>query len=389
MVFTLEALQAKHGDSLLLHYGDPASPKLIVIDGGPNRVWLPTLKPRLEAIRELLPPGEALPIRLLMVSHIDDDHINGVLDMTKELVEANENHQPLPYEFETLWHNSFDDVVGVHSSELFSSGAAEVGAASLETVTASIGGLSVEAAAVVASVRQGRRLRDDAVVLGLPVNQPSGGLISAKGDATDFVDLGDGLEFQILGPRQEQIDALQSKWDRELTRLGLAVTEAGNAGAAEMLDSSAYNLASLVVLARADGKTMLFTGDARGDHILASVRDAGLMVDDKFHVDLMKMPHHGSDRNVDTDFFRTITADHYVISGDGKHGNPEVATFEMIFTARGDDAFTLHLTYPAADLEHDYPKDDLQLLFDRHRLAGKPFVVNTPAPGTTSLSVVL
>ena len=164
MVFTLEALQAKHGDSLLLHYGDPASPKLIVIDGGPNRVWLPTLKPRLEAIREMLPPGSALPVRLLMVSHIDDDHINGVLDMTKELVEAHENHEPLPYEFETLWHNAFDDVVGVHSSELFSSGAAEVGAASLETVTASVGGLSAEAAAVVASVRQGRRLRDDATL---------------------------------------------------------------------------------------------------------------------------------------------------------------------------------------------------------------------------------
>ena len=33
-IFTLEALQAKHGDALLLHYGDAASPRLIVIDGG-------------------------------------------------------------------------------------------------------------------------------------------------------------------------------------------------------------------------------------------------------------------------------------------------------------------------------------------------------------------
>ena len=32
MLFTLEALSAKHGDSLLLHYGKPAAPKLIVID---------------------------------------------------------------------------------------------------------------------------------------------------------------------------------------------------------------------------------------------------------------------------------------------------------------------------------------------------------------------
>ena len=389
MIFTLEALQAKHGDSLLLHYGDPALPKLIVIDGGPNRVYAPTLQPRLEAIRQALPPGSALPIRMLMVSHIDDDHINGVLDMTAELVEKDENQEALPYQIQTLWHNSFDDVIGANSAELLSSGQAEVGAASLEEVTASVGRLSTEAAAVVASVRQGRRLRDDAAVLGLAVNQPGGGLITAKGGAGDFVDLDDGLQFQILGPRQDRVDALQRKWDRELERLGLAVIEAGDAGAAEMLDTSAYNLASLVVLARADGKTMLLTGDARGDHILASVEDAGLLVDGKLHVNLLKMPHHGSDRNVDTDFFRTITADHYVISGDGKHGNPEVATFEMIFTARANDPFNLHLTYPVADMGHGFPKEDLQRLIDQHKQAGKPFEVKAPGANENSISVVL
>ena len=389
MLFTLEALQAKHGDSLLLHYGNPNSPSLIVIDGGPDRVYLPTLRPRLEAIREALPPGSDLPIRMLMVSHIDDDHINGILDLTKELVEAHEDHEPLPYRIQTLWHNAFDDVIGVNSAALLSSGQSEVGAASLEEVTASVGQLSAEAAAVVASVRQGRRLRDDAVILGLGVNQPGGGLITAKGDPSDFVDLDDGLEFRILGPRQDQVDALQTKWDRELDRLDLAVVEAGGAGAAEMLDTSAYNLASLVVLASAGDKTMLLTGDARGDHILAAVRDAGLLIDDKLHVNLLKLPHHGSDRNVDTDFFRTITADHYVISGDGKHGNPEVATFEMIFTARGNDPFTLHLTYPVAALGHGFPTDDLQRLIDQHLQAGKSFEVKAPGPGEKSISVVL
>ncbi|MFV2071842.1 MAG: hypothetical protein ACC742_04210 [Thermoanaerobaculales bacterium] len=389
MTFTLEALQAKHGDSLLLHYGDPTSPRLIVIDGGPSRVYTPTLRPRLEAIRQTLPPDSALPIRMLMVSHIDDDHINGVLDLTEELLEKHENHEPLPYQIQTLWHNSFDDVVGANSAELLSSGQAEVGAASLEEVTASFGQLSAEAAAIVASVRQGRRLRDDATVLGLAVNQPGGGLITARGDANDSVDLGDGLEFLILGPRQKQVEALQEKWDRELRRLGLDEVRAGNAGAAEMIDKSAYNLASLVVLARADGKTMLLTGDARGDHLLASVRDADLLTNGKLHVNLLKMPHHGSDRNVDTDFFRTITADHYVISGDGKYGNPEVATFEMIFTARGNDRFTLHLTYPVTNLGHGFPKQDLQRLLDREQQAGKPFEVRAPGPEEKSISVAL
>ena len=35
------------------------------------------------------------------------------------------------------------------------------------------------------------------------------------------------------------------------------------------------------------------------------------------HVDVLKMPHHGSDRNMDRAFLERITADHYVFSGNG------------------------------------------------------------------------
>ena len=55
------------------------------------------------------------------------------------------------------------------------------------------------------------------------------------------------------------------------------------------------------------------------------------------HVDVLKVPHHGSSNNLDDDFFERIIADHYVFSGDGEHGNPERETLEMLFKARGDD----------------------------------------------------
>jgi len=51
-MFVFEALRAKHGDSILIHTGDAASPKLVVIDGGPPGVWIETLRPRLEQLRE-------------------------------------------------------------------------------------------------------------------------------------------------------------------------------------------------------------------------------------------------------------------------------------------------------------------------------------------------
>ena len=61
---------------------------------------------------------------------------------------------------------------------------------------------------------------------------------------------------------------------------------------------------------------------------------------------MLKVPHHGSSRNVEKDYFETIVAKHYVVSADGKHDNPDIETLEMISAARPDDDFTIYLTYP-------------------------------------------
>src|SRR5215212_9539908 len=110
MIFTLEALEAKHGDSLLLHYGTKKSPRLIVIDGGPPGVFGQSLRPRLEWLRDKRAPGGSLPVRLLMVSHIDDDHIRGVLDLTDALIAQKKKETPL-CDITTIWLNSFDEIL--------------------------------------------------------------------------------------------------------------------------------------------------------------------------------------------------------------------------------------------------------------------------------------
>ena len=91
---------------------------------------------------------------------------------------------------------------------------------------------------------------------------------------------------------------------------------------------------------------MLLTGDARGDFIMEDLeRDKLLPKTKPMHLDILKVPHHGSDRNVDISFFERITADHYIISGDGEHGNPERETLEMIERARGTDDYTIYFTF--------------------------------------------
>lgn len=123
------------------------------------------------------------------------------------------------------------------------------------------------------------------------------------------------------------------------------------------LDKSVFNLASIVVIAKVNNIRMLFTGDARGDMILEWLLDSGF--GDKVHFDLIKLPHHGSNRNVCPEFFTRVTADHYIISGNGKHGNPEPETFEMLFSARPELNYQIHLTYGPDELNKHHDFDNL------------------------------
>ena len=387
MFFTLEALKAKHGDALLLHHGSAEQPMLWVIDGGPSGVYRASLEPRLRELKKLRSADSPLSIRMLMVSHIDDDHIRGVLDLTNRLREQREQRRELDYRIQTLWHNSFDDVVGDNADALLDIPRPAVTGASAEQYASAM---------MVASVPQGRELRNNAKVLGLGVNEPVRGVLAAAEDGAALAPpLASDLETRILAPQRKRIVKFQQSWDKELVKRGLAQQPDGVSVAA-YLDRSVFNLASIVVSLRVQDREMLLTGDARGDDILDGLAAGGLLdTDGKRHVDLLKLPHHGSDRNVSTDFFRRVTADHYLISGDGGHGNPELATFEMLFAARRDDdrGFALYLTYAPEEFRayqgKAYPVAELRELFAEARRAGQRFDVITPTEQALSLKIDL
>ena len=60
--------------------------------------------------------------------------------------------------------------------------------------------------------------------------------------------------------------------------------------------------------------------------------------------------------NLENDFFERIIAKHYVF-GHGEHGNPERKSLEMLFRARGDADYTIHLTYPIDDIDKGRKED--------------------------------
>ena len=61
---------------------------------------------------------------------------------------------------------------------------------------------------------------------------------------------------------------------------------------------------------------------------------------------MLKLPHHGSDRNVTKTFFKKVTADHYIACANGKDGNPDLSTLRWLVPAAMDQdrEITIHCT---------------------------------------------
>lgn len=380
MVFSLEALQAFHGDSLLVHAGSENEPVLLLVDGGPSGTWERSLRPRLEQLRAQRAGDDALQIDLAMVSHIDSDHVAGMVDLAGELVTDQQDSKPLRYEIGTLWHNSFDDILGNDADDLR--------AAALETLSRPVDDrvadeIRAAGLAVVASVAEGRELRDQARTLGWSVNDPFDGPVVLPQEGVRTITLGP-LKLTVVCPHAKQLERLHAAWDKWLKEHPKAVADPAAAQAGR--DTSPYNLSSIVVLAECDGKRMLLTGDARDDHVLAGLDAAGIAQDGRTHVDILKLPHHGSIRNMRAEFFDRVTADHYVISADGRHGNPETETLTLVADSRADEDFTIHLTNRVGT-------DDLEQRLDAFlaakEKAGRAYGVSFRAEDALSLRIDL
>lgn len=376
MIFSLDVRRARKGDCLLVHFGSKDDPGLVMIDGGPSGVYKPHLKPRIEQIRAAreLEDDESLSVDMLLISHVDDDHIQGILDLTKEETTRKAAHRANLLKVLNFWHNSFDEIIDHEPDELTASVRKQFGEAAVSgrgelpdrariDIEDRFGHDDQEVVAsslkVLASIAQGFRLRLDAKALDYPRNLGFGGkLVMAAAGAKPFT-VSKRLKLTVVGPMKPELKALHKKhveWLKKLEKEGKSPADA----LAAYVDKSVPNLSSIVLWAEADGKTMLLTGDARGDKILEGLQLVGLLgkgAKSKVEVDLVKVPHHGSANNLDRDFFKRIIARHYVFSGDGEHGNPEREALEMLIAARGNAGYEIHLTYPVDEIDAERKKD--------------------------------
>lgn len=341
----LRVIKADHGDAFLLL----ANGAKVLIDGGPSGVYNQFLREQLIKLES--DDADQPRIDLLIMSHIDADHIDGVLDLTAELLEARAEQRDPIVRIDRAWHNSFSDIIssaGINTSSKVKSESASVASVFGELFPDTDN--SQNSKLVLSSVSQGRQLRLDLIALNVDLNARFKDRMALQGFASSPWKCGD-LEISVVGPTEYEVKALRLEWEKQLEKI-LNKNNAARTAAAISLDKSVSNLASIVVIAESNHKTALLTGDARGDLIIKWLEDTGRMKKNgKVHFDIVKLPHHGSARSISADFFERVTANHYVVSGNGRHGNPEPSVLEMLFTARPDLNYRIHMTYGPEELK--------------------------------------
>lgn len=364
----LHLFDAGSGDGLLI---ESAGGRRVLVDGGKNQSsWTEHLEPTLARLHA---DGHALDA--VYVSHIDADHIGGVLRLMRNLlawkvVEAHADRADQvgtpealrPPEIGGIWHNAFGDLITRNRGrieQLLTATAPDLLASSVPELMAA-GRAMADIAVSIPEALEVSQIADLGPVE-IPKNDPAGGKLMMAGD-TDPFPVGD-LHFTVIGPTRSNLRELRQGWDnwlrdsdnRAKTRAIRAELrdriESFAAGAAgpDPFDLSDWNgipdldgvtvpnTASLMFLVREgdQGPRLLLTGDSHHDLIYDNLADLGLLDDQgAIHVEVLKVPHHGSEHNVSERFVRHVTADHYVFCGNGGHNNPDPSVIDLYFRSR-------------------------------------------------------
>ena len=209
------------------------------------------------------------------------------------------------------------------------------------------------------ALKVSRLIASDA--LGIPLNRPPGvtkeqRLLLAGGPGDEF-DVGT-MKFTLVGPTKKELRDLAKGWNNwlrshkaDVKKIRAQLKKRIDDFSTGALSGSPYNLgdwngipdvkgvttpnvASLMFMVEEDNKRLLLTGDGQQDIILDGLERTGFLEDGFCHVDVLKVQHHGSEHNMDENFTKKVSADHYVFCGNGSHGNPEIEVIDMIFESR-------------------------------------------------------
>jgi hypothetical protein len=318
----LRVVQARYGDCLILENGSGSRWKYVLVDGGPPRVYRPHLRPELERIAAA---GGRL--ELAVLTHVDNDHVMGLLEMFRELESQQAAGQPPLIAIRGLWHNGFSRFMPRALQPQADALEAEL---LLQAPSPDGGNQAPEgnlSAGVSFGIAEGHALMQVETGLAIARNASFPDQLITLENARGPLKVG-GMKLWIIGPPAANLERLRERWVQWLMRESLPF---GPGQAPVKPDDSEANLSSIMFLAEAGRRRILLTGDGLGDDILDGLEKVGLLPPGGvMQVDIFKVPHHGSARNVVGALFDRVQARTYVLCADGRHGNPDDQTLTWL-----------------------------------------------------------
>ncbi len=349
-------MKSKSGDSILLH----SNKKNILVDMGYSDTYTDYIK---KEIINLNAKSEI--IDLLIITHIDQDHISGGIDLLNDIKNSIFDKRILG----RIWHNSYKNLNLVQNVDISSDDRALLNG------------------------YKNRLMQYNSEVKDGPISAKQGSTFAGGIYAVDKLEswnidgkatpITNGIEYTIdnisitvLTPYDTALKKLERKWKKELLRMkhdfkfsddkifddayefyllnesneqtGLnSISQIMTGSVFETLisenklistkkDSSITNSSSITMIIEDGHKRVLLTGDATNEDL------SNALIDYKKNggnteFDLVKLSHHGSVKNNST-WLNEIKSKYYVVSTDSsKHEHPNIETFVNVLLSNPED----------------------------------------------------
>ena len=344
-MLTLQILPATCGDCLWLEYGKGAAKRVVIIDGGLTETAT-TLRQRIEKARR--ERGIAtLEVELLVVTHIDNDHILGIIELLKA--------ESPGLRVKDIWFNGRPQLMALPAGPRGRSGGprrtssaapADLmgGATDADEDRADLDQAALPSAADLLGPQQGDQLSELLAKRNLPWNKHApwkGGavMIPDSGELPSVTLEGD-LTLTVLGPNRDRLYKLCAAWTDVLG--GRDEPSAAQPAPEDLLgrrdkwppvwkdgesrDPSFANGSSIMLLAEYGGHALLLAGDGYAPDMAAALDRvrAQRHLQKAFPLDAFKLSHHASENNLTRELLEKIDCRRFLVSTDGSvHRHPD------------------------------------------------------------------
>lgn len=353
---------AGNGDAFLLS----AAGSNVLVDGGYAQTFDEHIRPDL---LEIASRGEHLD--LVIASHIDADHISGLI---RFLAINEKSTEPKVVGVGEVWHNSLRSMTATNDVAIRPADQLILDAIKRRGHPAQVCILPSGPNEI--SARQGSSLASLIHRGGYRWNDHDGATSIAVERAPVFQLAGGNI--RVIGPTQQRLDGLLKWWKGRLRQMGyngptgtsseiddafeLVCEHAGESAASRPVpvsaqkrkdleyvydpDTSITNGSSIATIIELGGARVLMLADAWAEDVASALR-ALQSNGDSMLFDAIKISHHGSLRNTSPDLLRLVDAPRYIVSSNGNaHGHPDIEVLSAIVDRPASFSRALHFNYP-------------------------------------------